>query len=244
MSKSAIADLVSAFNAGAALDQDAVEVVVAPPSVYIDSLRAQLRSDFAVSAQNSWISAGGAFTGELDAVMVKDVGADWVILGHSERRHIPEIKESDETIAKKAAYALSVGLKVIFCIGELLEEREAGNTVAVCERQMAALAAEISDWSNVVIAYEPVWAIGTGKVATPDQAEEVHAALRSWMAEKVSKSVSDSTRVLYGGSVSPKNCQDLAKQPNIDGFLVGGASLQPTFLEVIDSYKSAMTATV
>lgn len=245
LDKAAITDLVAAFNTAPAIDKDSVEVVVAPPSVYLDSTRAQLRADFATSAQNVWISAGGAFTGELDAKMVKDVGGTWTILGHSERRHLPVIKESDETIATKAAYALTeAGLSVMYCIGELLEEREAGNTLAVCERQLAALSTAISDWSNVVIAYEPVWAIGTGKVATPEQAEEVHVAVRAWLENNVSKAVADSTRILYGGSVSPSNCEELAKKPNIDGFLVGGASLKPTFLEIIDSYKSALTAAV
>lgn len=245
LDKSAIADLVNTFNAGPPLDKDSVEVVVAPPSLYLESTRAQLRGDFATSAQNVWVSAGGAYTGELDATMVKDVGSEWTILGHSERRHIPIIKESDETIAKKAVYALTDGgLKVIYCIGELLEEREASSTLAVCERQLAALAAAISDWSNVVIAYEPVWAIGTGKVATPDQAEEVHVAVRTWLEKNVSSSVADTTRILYGGSVSPKNCEELAKKPNIDGFLVGGASLKPTFLEIVESYKAAFAGAV
>lgn len=244
LTKSAISDLVSSFNAGPSLDSDLVEVVVAPPSVYIESTRAQLRTDWAVSSQNSWISKGGAFTGELDATMIKDVGGEWAILGHSERRHIPIIKESDQTIAIKAQYALGTGLKVIYCIGELLEEREAGSTVAVCERQMAALANAIDDWSNVVIAYEPVWAIGTGKVATPDQAEEVHLAVRSWLKKNVSQKVADETRILYGGSVSPDNCHELAKKSNIDGFLVGGASLKPTFLEIVESYKAALAGAV
>lgn len=176
--------------------------------------------------------------------MVKDVGADWLILGHSERRHIPIIAESNEIIAEKAAYALNAGLNVIYCIGELLDQRESGHTFSVCQTQLAALAAAVSDWSNVVIAYEPVWAIGTGKVATPEQAEDVHAHLRAWITANVSNRVADSTRILYGGSVSPKNCQDLAAQPNIDGFLVGGASLNPSFLDVVDSYKAALASAV
>lgn len=242
LNKASIAALCATLNEGPSLD-DQVDVVVAPPSVYLESVRSQLRSDFGISAQNTWVSAGGAFTGELDATMIKDIGGDWVILGHSERRHTDILKESDETIAKKAAYALTEGgLKVIYCVGEKLEEREAGNTLAVCEKQLAALAAAISDWSDVVIAYEPVWAIGTGKVATPEQAEEVHVGLRAWLANNVSQAVSDSTRILYGGSVSPSNCKDLAGKPNIDGFLVGGASLKPTFLEIVDSYKAALAS--
>lgn len=245
LNKSAIADLVAAFNDGPSLDRDSVDVVVAPPSIYVDSTRQILRNDFAVSAQNSWISKGGAFTGELDATMIKDVGAEWVILGHSERRHIPQLKEADETIAQKAKYALEqADLGVIYCIGELLQEREAGQTIAVCERQLTALNKAISDWSRVVLAYEPVWAIGTGKVATPEQAEDVHRSVRSWLKSNVSQSVSDQTRILYGGSVSPENCVELAKQDNIDGFLVGGASMKPTFLEIIDSYKVTLAGAV
>uniref|UniRef100_A0A7S0TA29 Triosephosphate isomerase n=1 Tax=Erythrolobus madagascarensis TaxID=708628 RepID=A0A7S0TA29_9RHOD len=232
--KSSLSELISTFNSAPSGN---VEVTLGAPFPYLASTRDALRADWTVSAQNCWVQAGGAYTGEVSVEMLKDVGCDWIILGHSERRHIPELKESDEFIADKTAYALAQGVGVIFCIGELLEEREAGQTIAVCERQMKALAAKISDWSKVVIAYEPVWAIGTGKVATPEQAEEVHAALRVWLTENVSSGVSDATRILYGGSVNPGNCNELAKKPNIDGFLVGGASLQPGFVEIVGSYQ-------
>mmetsp|Transcript_13221 Transcript_13221/g.23753 ORF Transcript_13221/g.23753 Transcript_13221/m.23753 type:complete len:297 (-) Transcript_13221:247-1137(-) len=233
--KQSLLELVDAFKTTDATD--AVEVAVGAPAPYLDCTRTALRSDWSVAAQNCWVSAGGAYTGEVSAEMLTDIGCDWVILGHSERRNIPEIKESDEFIADKTAYALGAGLGVIYCIGELLEEREAGKTIEVCERQMKALASKISDWSKIVIAYEPVWAIGTGKVATPEQAEEVHAALREWLAKNVSSQVSESTRILYGGSVSGGNCDELAKKPNIDGFLVGGASLKPDFIKIVESYK-------
>uniref|UniRef100_A0A7S3EAI2 Triosephosphate isomerase n=1 Tax=Rhodosorus marinus TaxID=101924 RepID=A0A7S3EAI2_9RHOD len=153
---------------------------------------------------------------------------------------MPILKESDETIAQKVAYALEKGLKVMPCIGELLEEREAGKTNEVNERQLKAIAGAVTDWTNVVIAYEPVWAIGTGKVATPEQAQEVHAHLRSWISENVSAEVAQSVRILYGGSVSPKNCEELSKQPDVDGFLVGGASLKPDFITVIKSYETSL----
>ena len=238
--------LVDALNAGAALDESSVEVVVSPPLPYLGATRSQLRADFAMGAQNAWTGPGGAFTGETDATMLTDVGCQWLIVGHSERRHTPELKESDATCATKARRALDVGLKVIFCIGELLSEREAGDTLAVCERQLGALAPLLtpSDWASIVIAYEPVWAIGTGKVATPEQADEVHRGLRAWLSSNVSREVGDSTRILYGGSVSAKNCTSLAELPDIDGFLVGGASLKPDFLQIIDSYKAALAATV
>lgn len=239
-----VSSLVEALNAGTALDESAVEVVVSPAAPYLGLTKKLLRDDFAVAGQNAWISKGGAYTGEVDAVMLKDVGASWLIVGHSERRHLEEIKETDAICATKTRYALDSGLKVIFCIGELLEEREAGTTMDVCTRQLTALAGVISpgEWKDVVVAYEPVWAIGTGKVATPAQADEVHRGVRSWLSSNVSAAVADSTRILYGGSVNPKNCGELAKLPDIDGFLVGGASLKPDFLEIVDAYKSSAVA--
>ncbi|VEL07735.1 unnamed protein product [Protopolystoma xenopodis] len=142
-------------------------------------------------------------------------------------------------VGDKVRHALDLGLSVLPCIGEKLDEREAGNTEAVCFRQMKAIAANIksNDWSRVVIAYEPVWAIGTGKTATPEQAQEVHAALRKWLSENVSPAVSASVRILYGGSVTSANCKDLASRPDIDGFLVGGASLKPEFIDIINAKK-------
>lgn len=165
--------------------------------------------------------------------MLKDVGADWVILGHSERRQI--FKETDELVAEKTAFALAEGLKVIACIGETLEEREAGQTEAVVFRQMKALKEKVTDWTNVVVAYEPVWAIGTGKTATPQQAQDVHAALRKWITENISSAVSASLRIQYGGSVTAANAKELGSQPDIDGFLVGGASLKPEFVQIVNA---------
>lgn len=132
---------------------------------------------------------------------------------------------------------MNEGLKVIACIGEKLEEREAGITNDVCFRQLAAIEKEIKgNWSDVVIAYEPVWAIGTGKVASPEQAQEVHGDIRKWLAENVSKEVAEKTRIQYGGSVNEKNCKDLSKKPDIDGFLVGGASLKPEFVTICQAW--------
>ena len=166
--------------------------------------------------------------------MIADTAIPWVITGHSERRTI--FNETDQAVADKTAYAISNGLSVIACIGELLEERDAFKTMEVNERQLSAIAAKVNDWSKVVIAYEPVWAIGTGKVATPDEAQEVHQALRSWLSSNVSPEVAEATRIIYGGSVKPANASDLAAKPDIDGFLVGGASLKPDFVSIIDSY--------
>jgi triosephosphate isomerase (TIM) len=244
--KKTIADLLAQFNPAPAIDRDHVEVVVAPPFPYLERTRAALRADFDLGAQNCWTGPSGAYTGETTAEMLLDTNTKWVILGHSERRHLPAIKECDGVIAEKAAYVLGMGLKIIFCVGELLEEREGDHTMDVCVRQLAALTEVVStaDWDNIVIAYEPVWAIGTGKVATPDQAEEVHCALRKWIADNVSKSVSEKVRILYGGSVSGSNCKDLARLPDIDGFLVGGCSLKAEFLDIIESYKIAKATAV
>lgn len=216
-----------------------VEIVIAPPSLYALSAKAHLPANFSVALQNCWTGAGGAVTGELSADMLAADGVPWVVLGHSERRALPAVAESDATVAAKVAYALSKGLRVIACIGETLAEREAGDTLAVNERQLAAVAAGLAgaDWARVVVAYEPVWAIGTGKVASPAQAQEVHAFLRGWLAEKVGAPVADETRIIYGGSVKPANAEELAAMPDIDGFLVGGASLKPDFTKVIDAYE-------
>ncbi|CAM6127889.1 unnamed protein product [Calypogeia fissa] len=237
--KESVSKLVSELNA-AKLEDD-VDVVVAPPYIYIDSVLSNLTKRIEVAGQNSWIGKGGAFTGEISAEQLKDFGVNWVILGHSERRHI--LGETDEMIGKKAGYALSKGLKVIACVGELLEEREAGKTNEVVFRQLKAYADAVPSWTDIVIAYEPVWAIGTGKVASPAQAQEVHADIRKWLAEKVSAEVSSSVRIIYGGSVNAANSADLAKKEDIDGFLVGGAALKgPDFATIINSVTSKKVA--
>ncbi|KDP27586.1 hypothetical protein JCGZ_19591 [Jatropha curcas] len=237
--KESITKLVSDLN-DAKLEAD-VDVVVAPPFVYIDQVKSSLTDRIEISGQNSWVSKGGAFTGEISVEQLKDIGCKWVILGHSERRHI--IGEKDEFIGKKAAYALSEGLGVIACIGELLEEREAGKTFDVCFQQLKAYADAVPSWDKIVIAYEPVWAIGTGKVATPQQAQEVHVALRDWLKKNVSEAVASKTRIIYGGSVNGGNCAELAKQEDIDGFLVGGASLKgPEFATIVNSVTSKKVA--
>lgn len=230
--KDSISKLISDLN-GAHLEND-VDVVVAPPFIYIDQVKNSLTDRIGISAQNTWVGKGGAFTGEISAEQLVDIGCEWVILGHSERRHI--IGEADEFIGKKAAYALSQNLKVIACIGEKLEEREAGKTFDVCFQQLKAFADYVTNWTDIVIAYEPVWAIGTGKVATPQQAQEVHAAVRDWLKKNVSSEVASKTRIIYGGSANGSNCADLAKEEDIDGFLVGGASLKgPEFATIVNS---------
>ena len=211
------------------------EVVIAPPAAYLSQTVSSIRPDVAVAAQDCWTQGNGAFTGETSAQMLKDLKVNWTIVGHSERR---AKGESDAEVAKKASYALENGIKVIACLGESLQERETGKTAAVVCRQLKAYADAIKDWNNVVIAYEPIWAIGTGKVATPAQAQEVHQTLRKWLADNVSADVAKKVRIIYGGSVNAKNCMESAKQPDIDGFLVGGASLTPSFVDICNANSS------
>jgi triosephosphate isomerase len=232
--KESIKSIIKGLN-DAQLDSN-VEVVIAPPALYLQLAQDQIKKDnVQVSAQNVYDKPNGAFTGEISVAQLKDSEVHWTILGHSERRTI--LGETDEVVASKTKSAIDGGVSVVWCCGESLEEREAGNTVAVVERQLAALAAKISgdDWKKIVIAYEPIWAIGTGKVATVQQAQEVHEAIRKWLKAKVSDAVAEETRILYGGSVNGKNCKDLAKEKDIDGFLVGGASLKPEFVDIINS---------
>merc|ERR1712032_493918 len=184
-----------------------------------------------LSTQNSSLFGNGAYTGETSPQMVKDLGLNWTVLGHSERRHV--LGESDDVVGKKVKNALDNDLQVIACIGEKLDEREAGKTDDVNARQLRAIREYVDDWSKIVIAYEPVWAIGTGKVATPDQAQEAHVAIRSWLKAIVSDEAAEKTRILYGGSVNDKNAAELINQPDIDGFLVGGASLKDAFKDIV-----------
>ena len=206
---------------------------MSPPFVFLPLVKSLLRADFHVAAQNCWVRKGGAFTGAVSAEMLLNLGIPWVILGHSERRAL--LNESNDFVGDKVAYALSKGLKVIACIGETLEQRESGSTMAVVAAQTKAIADKISNWDNVVLAYEPVCAIATGKVATPAQAQEVHCELRKWLKDNVGTEIAASTRIIYGGSVNGANCKELAAQPDVDGFLVGGASLKPEFIDIIKS---------
>jgi triosephosphate isomerase len=232
-SKTFTTSLVHQLNEGGLPSRNLVEIVVAPPFLYLESAKSQATEEIAVAAQNCYFRQG-AFTGEVSAEMLKDLGIEWVILGHSERRTI--FKESDQEVGQKIKHALTVGLKIIACLGEQLAEREAGQTTQVVYSQLRAIAESVTDWSRVVLAYEPVWAIGTGKVATPQQAQEVHAQIRAWLAEHVSSDVARTTRIIYGGSVKPDNSGELAREPDVDGFLVGGCSLKAEdFLTIVKS---------
>jgi triosephosphate isomerase len=193
-------------------------------------------SNIKVGAQNCYWEEKGAFTGEVGAVMVKDAGCSHVIIGHSERRQF--FGETNETVGKKTLAALKAGLTPIVCIGEMLSDREAGRTFTVCETQLReGLSCFTKEQAaKLVIAYEPVWAIGTGKVATPAQAEEVHIFIRKTIESTFGKDVADGIRILYGGSVKPENAAELMGQRNIDGALVGGASLEAEAFSKIVKY--------
>ena len=214
---------------------------MAPPALYLLLVREHLKKEIGVAAQNVFDKPNGAFTGEISVSQLQDSNIGWTILGHSERRTI--LAESDATVASKTKYATENGVSVIWCCGESLEQREAGQTLEHIAGQLAALKAQVADWSRIVIAYEPIWAIGTGKVATTQQAQEVHAMIRQWLAKEVSQQVADETRILYGGSVSEKNCKELSKEQDIDGFLVGGASLKPACELTLPPQKTGQDVT-
>ena len=209
----------------AAQVQRQVDVAIFPPSVYLAELAWQhAKSGIALGAQDVSAHDKGAYTGEVAAAMVKDVGATHTLVGHSERRQYHA--ESNETVAAKFAQAQAVGLVPVLCVGETLEQRDAGQTESVIAAQLDAVLARsgIGAFANAVIAYEPVWAIGTGRTATPDQAQAVHAFIRGKLARE-DATISGSVLILYGGSVKPDNAAALFAQADIDGGLVGGASL-------------------
>jgi triosephosphate isomerase len=203
------------------------ELLVCPPTIYLTQVRDAIgAAAVGLGAQNMYHEASGAYTGETSASMLNDIGAQYVILGHSERRHV--MGESDADVNKKTHAALEAGLRPVVCVGELLEQREAGKTAEVIRGQIEGSLAGVTaeQIGTVVIAYEPVWAIGTGKVATPEQAEEVHSDLRKQLAERYNAEIAETVRILYGGSVKPDNAGELLGKPNIDGALIGGASLK------------------
>ncbi len=212
-----------------------VDVAVCPPFVYLTAVGEVVRgSSVQLGAQNVHYADQGAFTGEVSPSMLLDVGCQCVILGHSERRQL--FAETDVMVNRKLEAVMKAGLTAIVCVGETLAQREAGETFRVIASQMAGSVGSIppSLVDRLVVAYEPVWAIGTGKTATPEQAQEVHADLRNWLQSRYNSSLAAATRIIYGGSVKPENAEMLLKQPDIDGALVGGASLSAKdFLEIV-----------
>ena len=214
-------------------DIESFEIVICPPFTALSEIGDMLRGrNIKLGAQNVFFEKEGAFTGEISPIMLKEVGVEYVIVGHSERRRI--FKENDELINKKIKAVIENDMTPIFCVGETLEERKKGLTFCVVEKQVREGFNGLSkeDALKVVIAYEPVWAIGTGVVATPDQAQEVHSFIRQLLKDMYDEEVSESIRILYGGSIKPNNYFGLIVQKDIDGGLVGGASLKESFVEL------------
>ena len=211
----------------AKLPDTTAEVIVAPPFVNLDTAVRQLQgSVIQVAAQNMHQEPNGAFTGEVSADMLLDLGVDIVILGHSERRAY--FSEDDGLLAKKVDTALAKNMRVIFCFGEELEDRKSGNHFSIVESQLKNAIFHLSaeQWKNVVLAYEPVWAIGTGETASPEQAQEMHAFIRNTINGKYGIDVAQNVTILYGGSVKPANAKEIFSKPDVDGGLIGGASLK------------------
>ena len=217
-----------------------VTVALCPPDPWLCLVADAIRgSGVTLGAQDAHYESDGAFTGETSVGMVKECGCDYVIVGHSERRH--GLNESDELLAKKAKAVVGAGLTAIFCIGEHLNEREADQTESVLKRQLTASLSGLSpnEWKKIVIAYEPVWAIGTGKVATPEQAQAAHKFIRDTVRSGHGAEIADALVIQYGGSVKPDNAKRLLHLPDVDGALVGGASLKAdSFLAIVEATKA------
>jgi len=214
-----------------------VMVGVAPPFVYIDAVvKATTGTNVLVGAQDVYFEKGGAFTGEVSVDMLKDIGAKFCLTGHSERRHV--LGESPELVGKKAKAVYDAGLILIHCVGEKLEQRDAGQTLQVVQSQLDELDRTIADPDRLVIAYEPVWAIGTGRNATDAQAQEVHAFIRESLAKMWNTAFADRVRIQYGGSMKPENAAGLMAQTDVDGGLIGGAALKAeSFLAILNAAK-------
>lgn len=213
------------------------EVMIAPSYTNLwHAFQALRLSEIEVIAQNMHFAENGAYTGEVSAGMLKSVGIETVILGHSERRAY--FNETDESLAKKVDAALKADMRVIFCFGEELSDRKAGNQEAIVKSQIenALFHLEDDDWKQIVLAYEPVWAIGTGETATPEQAQDMHAFIRKTLAERYSVDLSHSVSILYGGSVKPGNAKEIFSKPDVDGGLIGGASLNANdFFSIVNA---------
>ena len=230
-------DLVQAIKADIEVSKKDVDVLVAPPFTYISEVaRTVDKSGILIAGQNMHWDHSGAYTGEISAYMLQDTGCTHVILGHSERRNL--FGETDEIIDRKVKAAVERGLVPIVCVGETLEQREKGKTFDVIKDQLNMsldnLKKSKSMPPSTVLAYEPVWAIGTGKTASPEQAQEVHAFIRTWLNKNFGPNIASSVRILYGGSVKPTNAAELMSQQDIDGALIGGASLKAdSFIKII-----------
>ena len=232
--------LVKELNEVLSADKPQCGVIICTPFIHLASVTPLVDSAIiGVGAENCADKASGAYTGEVSAEMVKSTGAQYVILGHSERRAY--YHETPEILKEKVALALSNGLLPIFCVGEVLEERDKNIQNEVVKSQLEGSLFDLSaeDFSKIVLAYEPVWAIGTGRTASPQQAQEMHAFIRSTVAAKYGKQVAEDTSILYGGSCKPSNAKELFANPDVDGGLIGGAALKAAdFKGIIDAFKA------
>ena len=217
-------------------DTNKCEVIVSPLSIHLSKALELSNNKVQIASQNLSLTKEGAFTGEISAKALKDLGLKWTIIGHSERRTL--YGESSEIVAEKVIRAEEESLNSILCIGETKDERQANKTFNVIFHQLNAVKNLKPKWENIVIAYEPVWAIGTGITASPEEAQEVHQKIREWLSSEISSKAEKETRIIYGGSVTEKNAKDLITKKDIDGFLVGGASLKPAFAEIVNSYRN------
>eukprot|EP00618_Florenciella_parvula_P002730 CAMPEP_0119510952 /NCGR_PEP_ID=MMETSP1344-20130328/29757_1 /TAXON_ID=236787 /ORGANISM="Florenciella parvula, Strain CCMP2471" /LENGTH=306 /DNA_ID=CAMNT_0007547905 /DNA_START=226 /DNA_END=1146 /DNA_ORIENTATION=+ len=242
-----VKEIIARLNGMAKLP-DGIEVFVAPPMPHLATVTAELRADIAVSSQDCGnLTKYGAFTGEAFGGMLEDIGCEWALVGHSERRSYQS--ESNELVAQKAKAAIDAGIGAVVCIGEPLEVREAGIPALkklLLDDQMTALVKVVGKdaavWSQIVIAYEPVWAIGTGKTATPEDAQETHKIIRDWVSKTCGAAIAKDLRIQYGGSVKGASAEKMALQPDIDGFLVGGSSLKDDFLDIIANAEKGLAA--
>ncbi|CAM9241562.1 unnamed protein product [Ectocarpus fasciculatus] len=236
-----VRDRIKVLNAAVPFAQSS-EVVIATPSLHLPLCKEQFHPSINVASQDVGFKKGfGAYTGEMSAEMLVDAGIKWTLTGHSERRvGFGYPGEPSSVVGIKTKNALDAGMSAIFCLGEHLTDREKGVTMKVCAEQLEGLkAAGLSEqeWERIVLAYEPVWAIGTGVTASPLQAQETHSEIRQWLRANVSAKVAAETRIIYGGSATADNCDELYAMPDINGFLVGGASLKPDFIKIINCTK-------
>lgn len=233
MAKGSAIELAKAVAKGA--PKSGIQVGMAPPFVYLDAVvQAVAGSNVLVGGQDIYFEKSGAFTGEVSADMLKDIGAKFVLTGHSERRHV--LGEPSKLVSQKAQAAYAAGLILVHCVGEKLEERDGGKTLSVVQAQLEELSNQMQDPDRLVIAYEPVWAIGTGRNATDEQAQEVHAYIRQSLGKMWNKDFADRVRIIYGGSMKPENARGLMNQPDVDGGLIGGASLKAdSFLAIVNA---------
>ncbi|HTW91562.1 MAG TPA: triose-phosphate isomerase [bacterium] len=239
-----VQELLKSVMAGPAQQGPTPEVAVFPPSASLPAVAEVLKgTPISYGGQNSHWETSGAFTGETSPAFLAELGCRYVLVGHSERRAL--FGETDDNCRKKLIAAIAAGVEPVLCCGETLAERESGRTLEVIERQLRVPLADRQPAERFTIAYEPVWAIGTGRTATPAQAEEAHRFIRDWLTRNLSAEVGEQTRLLYGGSVKPDNFGELLKQPDVDGALVGGASLEiASFIKLVGSAMSYLTGLI